>query len=160
MRIIALADAQSRGKSTSIKLAKEMFIKNFFSKSPIEFANGTEDDSYDIRIAIKLADGYRIAFCSGGDDAAVVAENYQFAVHNQCNLLVTAARGPSRSDSWHKIAQLIHYTPGNDGVLVKAIDFWRGDSPLFLDTANKHKKMSELTAKHLINIIEYALSNS
>ena len=135
-----------------------MFMNNFFSKSPVEFANGTEDNSYDIRIAIKLADGYRIAFCSGGDDAAVVAENYQFAVQKQCNLLVTASRGPSRSDSWHEIARLIHQTPGNDGVLVKAIDFWKGDSPSFLDTANQHKKMSELTAKHLINVIEYAIS--
>ena len=157
MRIIALADAQSRGKSTSIKLAKAMFMKNFSSKSPIEIANANVDSGYDIRIAIKLQNGYSIAFCSGGDTATVVMGNYQFAVQNQCKLLVTAARGPSKSDSWHEIARLIHRTPGNDGVLVKAIDFWESNS-LFLDTANYHSKLSELTAKHLINVIEYAIS--
>ena len=157
MRIIALADAQSRGKSTSIKLAKTIFLKNFSSKSPIEITCAKVDGGYDIRIAIKLQDGYNIAFCSGGDTADVVMENYQFAEQNQCKLLVTAARGPSKSDSWHEIARLIYRTPGNDGLLIKAIDFWKSNS-LFLDSANDHRKISELTAMHLINVIEYAIS--
>lgn len=156
MRVIALVDAQNRGKTTSIKIAKEEFLKDPEVDNPHELTGFYQPVGKDIRAVVELINGYRIAFCSGGDDSFFVDDNYQYAICHKCDLLVTASRGPSKNGSWTKLTEIMHNTPGNDGLLVKAIDFWP-DSPKFLDKDDDYRRISELTAKHLVNIIKYAM---
>lgn len=156
MRIIALTDAASRGKTTSITIAKNEFLEDPEVNSPRELTAYFQVlSNKDFRTVIELLDGYRIAFCTGGDDAATVTDNYQYAVQYNCQLLVTASR-ISKNDSWHKMSELMT-TQGNDGLLVKAIDFY-DNSPVFHDKANNYLRISELTAKHLVNVIKYAIA--
>ena len=156
MRLIALTDAANRGKTTSITIAKNEFLEDPEVNSPRELTAYFQVlSNKDFRTVIELLDGYRIAFCTGGDDAATVTDNYQYAVQYNCQLLVTASR-ISKNTSWRKLSEIINL-PGNDGLLVKAIDFY-DNSPVFQDKANNHLNISKLTAIHLVNVIKYAIA--
>ena len=156
MRIIALADAQKRGKTTSIKIAKEYFLNDPDLNQPRELINFYQSINNDFRAVVELLNGYRVAFCSGGDSKDIVSENYQYALAHKCKLLVTASRIASRNDSWDELAKLMTTIKCNDGLLLRSIDFW-SNSPLLLDTDNDHRRLSELTAKHLVTVIKYAI---
>lgn len=156
MRVIALTDAANRGKTTSITIAKNEFLEDPEVNSPRELTAYFQVlSNKDFRTVIELLDGYRIAFCTGGDDAATVTDNYQYAVQYNCQLLVTASR-ISKNTSWRKLSEIINL-PGNDGLLVKAIDFY-DNSPVFQDKANNYLNISKLTAIHLVNVIKYAIA--
>ena len=157
MRIVALADAGNRGKTTSIKLAKDILLKDSRFESPQEIISLYKPvGENDIMTVVELLNGYRIAFCSGGDDAWTVKENYEYASDNKCDLLVTASRGPSRSSSWDQMSTIMQKKV-KDGLLVKTIDFWNGNSALY-DNDCDHLRLSKLTAQHLVEIIIYVIS--
>ena len=93
MKVIVLADASNRGKSSSIKGVAKVFV----NKPTCRVVDRTPISTIDENMIIKTEQGDLIAFCSGGDDFETVGSNIKYAQENNCNILVSASRSKGRT---------------------------------------------------------------
>lgn len=149
MKVVVLADAANRGKSSAIKGVAEIFA----NKPACQVVDRTPISTIDENMIIKTGQGDLIAFCSGGDDFEMVDRNIKYAQSHSCDILVSASR--SKGKGYDRIAEFMQQS-GNAGLIVKAIDFYPAGN-FISDNSNDHAVVTRLTVQHLERVIEYVL---
>ena len=153
MRIIAMQGEANTGKTTTIRKAYDSFCTTTSVVVPFRFRG----NNVDFEAVLKTRDGKKVGFFSQGDCGEDVAHNIVEAENAGCDILVTAVR--TKGATLDNICQYRGQSIDHEVLLVRVIDMYADSNPssLVYDNINKFSAISDLMAKHLLNVLEHVL---
>lgn len=95
-QIIALFESGEKGKTSTLNML--IYIMELATKGMPELHHLEED-----RSEVFNYNGFRIGIATGGDNWDVVDKNCEFFENNKCDIVITATRKRSDSDSVKRI---------------------------------------------------------
>ncbi|MCI5779043.1 MAG: hypothetical protein MR051_04410 [Lentisphaeria bacterium] len=153
MRIIAMYGTANTGKTSAIRKAYEIFSKTV---SVVSFKFRENGD--DFEAILRMPNGKTVGFFSQGDCGEDTEHNIEVAEKAGCDVLVTAVR--TKGTTLNEVEEYCRQKPEHEVLLVGVIGMWPDSNPAseVYDSVNKSSAISDLTAKHLLNVLEYVLS--
>lgn len=154
MRIIAMRGAANHGKTTAIRKAYDAF-----SKSASVVSHKINNNGEDFEAVVKTAGGKTVGFFSQGDCGWDEEHNIDTAEKAGCDVLVTAVR--TSGETMNAVGEYCVNAKDHEVLLVGVIDMWTHSNPAsrIYDNinGNRFSAISDLVAKHLLNVLEYVL---
>lgn len=120
MRIVALCGCGGSGKTETLKA----FIQWCYGNGATKLASQPHPDSDKDEIAVFTYLGKMICVSTYGDDPNGVNKGYQVALHQGCDVFVTATRGETNSPSLGEACKIARYY-NSYPILLSA--YWEND---------------------------------
>ena len=153
MRIIAMQGRPDSGKSSAIRKVYDAFSKT----ASVVILFRPLGSNADFEAVVKTRSGKRVGFFSQGDCGDDAIHNIDAAENAGCDILVTAVR--TKGATHENIFAYCKKSPDHEVLLINGIDMWthlNPTSPIY-DKRNDFSAISDLMAKHLLNVLDYVI---
>ena len=152
MKIIAMQGAANKGKTSTIQNAYETFK----TRGCVDFFHPFGND---FEAIITMPDNKKIGFFSQGDWPENTLHNIKTAGEWECDILVTAVR--TKGGTVDVMKEYCFQNTDNEVLLLGVIDMWTNSNPVsaIYDNinGNNSEAISALSARHLLNVLEYVM---